>query len=236
MRYTKVIFLGIIAACILIAGCGKRMLTTRIEDGIAARLPQIVGPARSYKVEVSGHTKDMIKGDMTQIRIFGEGVNLLPELVVDELQVTLNDVDFDTKTQTIKSCGATKFIAVLREPTFNAYLKSAKPDLPELGVKLLQDKVAVHIRPTVLKMSVGVDLEGYLRVVRPAKIYFEVDRLKLAGLKMPGMVADYLEEKINPIQDFSSTGLSVNLTSVNIAPGLLKMQGSADLMDAIKAR
>lgn len=233
MRYTVSILLAVALMTAVVGGCGKRTLTSRIENGIAARLPEVIGPASSYRVEVAGHTGRMIKGKMAQIRIFGEGVEITDELTVDELRVTMDDVVFDKKSETIKSCAATNFQATVKETTFNTYLRAARPDLNELRINLKKDRMSVHLRPAVLKISLGVDVEGVLRVAQPAKVYFEVDRLALAGLKMPSLVADYVEEKINPVHDLSTTGLKVRLSSVSVTPGSVTLHGAADLVSVV---
>lgn len=224
----------ILIVAVLVSGCAKGIVTSQIESSIAERLPEIIGPARSYRVEVSGHTTQMIKGKMSQVRILGEVVSIAPNLAVDELEVTLDDIVFDRHTQAIKSCKATLFTAKVAERTLNAYLSAERPDLNELRVRLRRGRMLVHVRPAFLKLSVGVDLEGTLKVVAPAKVFFEVDRLKLAGLKMPGLTAEYIEEKINPVQDFSSSGLGIRLTSIEISPGALVMKGSAELDQRIR--
>lgn len=230
MRITALWLLFLAATLIIFsAGCGKSTLTSRIEGGIEARLPEIIGPARSYKVEVSGNTSRMVKGRVAQVRIHGEGVGITDDLTVDELHVTLDDVTFDRRAQSIKSCAATNFKALVYEPTLNDYLRNERPDLDDLRVRLRQNRMLVHVRPTVLRISFGVDLEGDLRIVDSDKVHFKVDRLALAGLKMPGLIAGYVEERINPVQDLSVAGFDAKIKRVRIIPGTLLMEGTADL-------
>ena len=224
------------AAAATISGCGKQMITSKIEKGIAQRLPEIIGPAKSYRVEVSGHTTSMIKGEMREIRIYGEDVAITPVLTVDKLFAKLENVDFDKRSQIIKSCSGSTFEATVSEAKLNSYLHTVRPDIEDLRVNLRKDKMLVHLRPKVLGLSFGTDVEGGLSVVEPAKVYYKVDRLALAGLKMPGILADYVEEKMNPIQDLSATNLKVRLSSADLQPGVLELKGSADLGSGLSAR
>jgi len=223
----------VLLAAVALGGCGKGVITSQIEQGIEARLPAIIGPAKSYDVHVSGRTFEMIKGRMATVSIHGEEVRVTPNLALDDLRVTLSDVVFDKRSQKIASCQDACFRATIREATLNQHLRATKPKLRDLRVRLQKDRMLVHLRPSLASISLGVDVEGTLRIGEPAKIYFEVDRLALAGIKMPALIADYVEEKINPLSDLSQSGLTLHLSSVTLMPGALEMTGSLDLASAL---
>lgn len=235
-RTTALCYMLLVVFAILLNGCGKQLVTSKIEKSIAARLPEVIGPADNYKVEVSGHTKDMLQGEIREIRIYGKNVEVAPILKADELFVVLSDVQADTNTQTIKHVGSANFEAVVREPALNSYLRVAHPDLNELKVTLKKGRMLVHVRPSVIGISFGVNLEGDLFVVKPSTVNYKVDRLALAGLKMPGMVADYIEGKINPVQDLSDNALKINLDSALIEQGAIRMKGTADVRASLAGK
>lgn len=225
MRYCVLIM--VICFAWALAGCAGDIINSKVENKIKESLPKLIGPAKSYDVEVRGPHSKMIKGHIKKLVIHGKDVWMLPDLCVDKLEVRMADVKADRKKSALKSVGETSFDAVISEKSLNEYIDSIRTDKPD--VKLLKGKMNVHGRPKAWVFSANVDITGSL-MPKGSKLYFQIDRLTVAGLKSPDIAIRLLEDWINPVLDLSTTGYSPEFRSVEILPGEVRITGTANLI------
>lgn len=224
MRYCALIMVTGLAWAL--AGCAGDIIDSRVENQIEDSLPKLVGPAKSYDVEVHGSRSKMMKGHIEKLVVHGEEVWMLPDLCVDKLEVRMTDVIADRKKSALMSVGETTFEAVISEKSLNEYFDNIRTDNPD--VKLLKGKMMIHGRPNAWIFSANVDLTGSL-MPKGSKLYFQIDRFLVAGLKSPAIGIRLLEDWINPVLDLGVTGYSPELKSVVILPGEIRITGVAHL-------
>jgi len=111
-----------------LAGCAGDIINSKVENKIKESLPKLIGPAKSYDVEVRGPHSKMIKGHIKKLVIHGKDVWMLPDLCVDKLEVRMADVKADRKKSALKSVGETSFDAVISEKSLNEYIDSIRTD------------------------------------------------------------------------------------------------------------
>ncbi|MDO8585980.1 MAG: DUF2993 domain-containing protein [Armatimonadota bacterium] len=148
----------------LLTGCGERLVANKIESRVERRLPSLLGPADSYKVEVSGRTTKMISGRLSELNIHGRNVRLQPDLNVDDLVIQMRGVRFDTDENRLTGVEETVFEAALSEKCLTRFIAKRQPDLKELKIELKRGKCTVRTRPSLLGLSAGVALTGDLEV------------------------------------------------------------------------
>jgi hypothetical protein len=158
-----------------VAGCVGDIIDSKVEKKIAESLPDLVGPAKSYDVEVHGSKGKMIKGQIEELIVHGEEVWLTPDLCIDALNVRMKDVVADRKKSELKSVGETTFEATLSEKSLNGYIDKIRTDSPKIKIKLLKGKMMVHGRPKAWIVSANVDVTGSLEP-KGDKLYLKVDR------------------------------------------------------------
>ncbi|MEN6371416.1 MAG: DUF2993 domain-containing protein [Armatimonadota bacterium] len=224
LRY--VALTSMIVLAFVLTGCAGDIIDNKVESKIEESLPSLVGPAKSYDVEVHGSHRKMIKGQIEKLIIHGEDVWLMPDLCIDHLTVNMTDVAADRKKSVLKSVGKTDFEATISEKSLNKYIDKIRTDDPE--IKLVQGKMKVHGRPKAWIVSANVDLTGSLEP-KGDKLYLKIDRFEVAGIKAPAIGAKMLEDWINPVVDLGITGLSPELKSVDISPGAMRIVGVAHL-------
>jgi len=212
-----------------LAGCGEGFVAGKIESRVERRLPEIIGPADSYKVDVSGRTAAMISGKLSKMIICGKGVTLQRDLKVDDLIVEMRGVRFDTETNELVSVEETTFEAVLSQKSLTRLIAKKRPELKELKVELRDSKATVSTRPSVLGLSAGLSLTGVLHLEPKNKVSFIPDRISVAGLPAPGFAVDYVSERINPIMDLSLAKFPAEITELTVSTGRLTVCGKADL-------
>jgi hypothetical protein len=211
---------------LVLTGCAGRMVSGQIEKGIEAKLPELIGPAKSYDVNVDGSAQKMIKGKIRQIDIHGTDVIVPPGLVVNSLDVQLTDVIADTKKGELKSIGGATFAAEVTEDSLNRYLAENRSD--KMRAQMLDGRMVVQAEPEVLGLSVGVKVTGHL-VPKGSKLDYRVDRLQVIGINTPQVAARMVEDEVNPVIDLANPPFAPVVKTVEIKPGVVRIAGTAAL-------
>jgi hypothetical protein len=214
---------------IFLAGCGDQFVGGKIESKVAECLPDIIGPADSYEVSVTGHAAKMISGKISQMTIHGKGVRLHQDFRVDDLVVEMKGVRFDTGSNQLTGTDETTFQVTLSDKSLTKYIAKRQPDLKQLKITMTRGKATVETRPTVLGVSAGVSLAGNLQLLPANKVNFVPDQISVAGLNMPGMVVDYVTKRINPVMDMSLANFPAEIHHLAVLNGEIRVSGTADL-------
>ncbi len=229
---TKVSIVALVACIALVcAGCVGGLVSGSIESRIEDSLPGIIGPADSYKVDVSGSSRKMIRGRFREIKIHGEAVKAVPGLTLDRLDVVLRNVEADTKTGALKHVDAVEFKAALFESSLNRYL-AGRPD--KLKVQLLNGKILANARPKKLGISANVSVMGRLSPSGGGRLDLNVERFKVAGVKVPSFGAKALEDRINPVVDVAPQGFMPNISAVKVTQEAVLIEGTADISSQVE--
>ena len=210
-----------------VTGCVDQIVSDRVENRIKERLPELIGPAESYHVEVHGSLNQMIRGWIREVEIRGKGVKVMPNLCMDTLDINLSDVAADPDTLEIKTIGEIGFEALISEQRINDYLAYTRKD--GLKVKLLDGKMITKSRPKVLGVSANIQVIGYL-VPDGRKLNFRIQRFEVAGIRTPKVAVHTLENRINPVLDMKTTQFSTELKTAAITPDGIRLTGDAKLV------
>jgi hypothetical protein len=235
IRTSSILIAAVLCAAFL-SGCGERLVEAKIASGIEKRLPTIIGPAKSYDVSVEGRTTKMMSGKVSRISIHGSGVQLQPELAVDDLVVEMRGVTFDTDNNQLTGTDETTFQALLSDKVLTSYVAKRQPDLKQLKITMSRGKMTVQTRPGLLGVSAGVSLTGGLELAPGNKVCFVPDRMSVAGLSMPGMVVDFVTKRINPVMDLSLAGFPAQIVDLAVVNGGVRVSGTADLSRGLGVR
>ncbi|MDO8683276.1 MAG: DUF2993 domain-containing protein [Armatimonadota bacterium] len=225
----------IISAALLLAGCGEGYVGRKIEAGVAKRLPDIIGPADSYEVSVSGRTTKMISGRISHMTIHGKGVRPAGDLFVDDLIVDMRDVEFDTDKDRLSEVGETTFEATLLEKSLNQYVSTRQPDLKDLKITLKNGKATVYTKPNIIGsfISASITITGCAELGPRNTVNFVPDKLSVAGISMPEIAIKFVTERINPVMDMSLAKFPATIKSVSIIDRGIKIKGIADLKNGL---
>lgn len=219
--------LSVLLACVGLCGCAGKIVSNKAEDKIAEKLPELIGPAKSYDVKLHGSTKQMIRGKVDEIKIHGDDVEVVPDLTINSLDIDMKGVEADTKTSTLKKVRETTFQATVTEDSLNRYLAAVRKEKPR--VELQRGKMVVIVREQLLSLSSDVRLTGRL-VSNHDELNFKVDKLEVAGIKTPNIAARAVEDQINPVMELEFKGFAPELTSTKIETGIITVEGTAQLI------
>lgn len=220
---------------LLIAGCGVgQSAQTIVAHKIADALPQAIGPASHYDVQVSGDALGLARGRARGVQIVGQDVRMTPAVTLDVLTLSARDIVFDAKSRQVQSIGSASFAASLGQAHLTEYLLQARPNLSvTLGANDLQAALPVAVGP----IHATVAVRGTLVPTTPgaSTLDFVADRARLGILPVPAFAVNAALEAVNPILDLSRVKVPIGVQSADVVGGQLTIKGTAQL-DALSRR
>lgn len=217
---------------LVMCGCGGRA-RRKVEEGIAKSLPDIIGPARSYHVTVTGSLFGMMRGNLREIKITGREVEIKNALILSRLDVTLTNVEFDPDTRVVKKVDSTDFSATMSEEDLNVYLAKTYPNIPDLGASLRDCLIVVSAAPSLSAAKVHIRAEATLNVLAERRLVMDLKKITAGGLPAPWFARNYIEKKLNPVFDAADLGFDARIASVRLHRGSMTLTGQLNLMKAI---
>lgn len=220
----KLLLFLILAA--FVAGCSGGLITSEVEKGVRRALPDYIGPASKYTVDVHGDEAAILKGKIERLEINGTDVRVDPKLTIRQLYVDMRGVRFNVKTHALKSVEDTSVNAVIAEQAVNHYIGEARGDTT-LTVRLEPGKIIAHFVPKVVGVSVPIAVSGTPKIVGGDKVNFEADSAALGRLPVPAPVVNKALDLLNPVLDLSTMKLPVTLREIRLERGQVRVLGGA---------
>lgn len=210
----------------LTAGCGSDPSPFRsIERAVEQEMTARVGPAAAYRARVSRSGGNLVAGRIPWIEIEGKEVRLEGNLVLETLLVRLEGVRFDRGKREMTGMNAGVFTATVTPEAVTAAVRQRGPRLQDVRVRLRGAEIVVDASPALLGIGVPVQVEGRPVLRDEARIDFDVSRLAVLRIGLPGLAVRRLEEAINPIVDLSAMRLPVRATEVRVWESRLRVAG-----------
>lgn len=228
---------GIAASLLSTAGCAHRYADGKASDRVNAILPGYIGPADSYETHVaSDSTGALLRGHIRSVHIEGHGVRLQPNLTVAALTLDFGEVMVDPHAGALRSIGSARFVCRISEGDLDRYVRSLRPDIPELSVALPGRSVRVTAKSALIGISAPVSVEGVLTPnLGFTTLNFEPDRAKVSFLPLPGLLLDYLSKRLNPAVDLTNLRVPIRVSRADVHDGMLELTGSVAPDDLMRA-
>lgn len=215
------------AVLALLASCA-RPGEKKAERAVEELLPQYLGVAQSYRVQVKGASLGaLMRGRVRTVTIIGHGVQLLPECRVTELRLDATEIEVDKGRQSLKSVGEARFIARIEERELDRLVRARRPKLAGLALGLRGSRVRVQVTPEILGYpTLPVQVDGSLLARGGgATLDFEPDKARLLILPIPKPILDFVAERINPVVDFSALKAPIRVEKAEVKGGALWLTG-----------
>lgn len=215
-KYSRsAIGLTLALSSLLSTGCTP---TSLVEQGIERELPQYVGPAESYDVDIKGLS--VSAGTAESVIAVGERVRPEGAPVIDRLQLDLRGVVYDKAAEKLTQVEGALLTAVIKTPDLSDFLESYR-NVDEAEVVLRSpNEATLRIRPQIGNYSVPpgvtVDVTGSL-VGDDTQLRFEVSEVSAAGIDISAIAASRLSDAVNPLADLENLPVKVEITSVVVA-------------------
>jgi len=220
-----------------LSGCGvnpRRLAEKRVE----AQLPHLIAPAKRYRVYLLGRHEKMFQGKVRAARIVGEGVEIQQGLILRELVVELEEIEYRKDAPIRAKQGS--FHASMDDEVLQSYLGSLLPPVrsPWNLVVSRLDNLLIRSRAGEMRLSIDVytrlgvkisaELSGRLRLKDGSQVWFEDTELKVIGLSVPEKVRELLSELFlnRPLIDLSDIRAPIRIERVAIGEGTLMFDGA----------
>ncbi len=217
----------VLLTLLVLVGCA-RPGEKKAEKAVEELLPQYLGPAQSYKVQVKAASLGaLMRGRVRTVTIVGRGVQLMPECTVAELHVDASEIEIDKGSQSLKSVGQARFVARIEEKELDRLVRTRRPKLADLKVGLRGTFVSVRVTPELLGYpTIPIQVEGNL-LSRGGGVTmdFEPDRARLVIVPIPKPALDFVAERINPVVDFSALKAPIRVERAEVKGGSLILSG-----------
>lgn len=221
----KAAFLSI--AALFLAGCSTGIIRSQIEQGIRESLPDYIGPAKKYKVDVKGSETAMIGGKIDQLIIDGTEVQINENLCIDHMNIVMNKVRFNPQTHKVKEVESTTFEGELTSKTINSYISKDKDSKYKAQIRLEDGKVIVDAAPGLLGISVPVSIKGSPVIREDTKVNFVADEASLSIIPVPAFIVNRLLNGVNPVLDMSQMKFPVTIKDITIKKDKIIVKGNA---------
>ena len=180
----------------------------------------------------------MFQGKVRAARIVGEDVEIQPQLVLRELVVELEDIEYRRDAPLRAKQGF--FHATLNDEALQSYLSDLLPPVrsPWNLVVTRLDNLRIRSRAGEVRLSVDVhtrlgvkisgELSGKLRLREGMQIWFQDTEMKIVGLSVPEKVRELLSELFlnRPLIDLSGIRAPIRIDRIAIGEGTLMFEGT----------
>lgn len=216
---------ALLLAGLLLTGCVPS--TDAIERRIERELPELLGPADRYDVEIEGlRARD---GRADRVTATGERVRMEDAPVLDRLVVEMEGVAYDRREQRLDRVDTLRATAHLRPADLEAFLEAHR-NVRDAAVTLrAPDEATIRLRPELggLALPRGMELEVRGRLEpRAGRLHLAVDRVEAAGAGLGDTAARRLADAVNPLVDLSAPGADLRITGARVEGGALRLDAA----------
>jgi len=216
-----------------LSGCGGKSACRKVEKAVLSRLPELIGRAESYAVKADCGMWDLMNGSVDGLHVEGRNVAVDGKYFVDELVVEMRDVRFDVGSQTLKSVRSTDVQAVVSNESMLRFVNQGHPELKVSRITIAEGSLCAEAKPELMGFSAAVEVTGVLKALGDGKVDFVPRKVTAGGLPVPGMLANNVVERFNPVLDFSKLRLPITVTDIRLVDGKALVTGTANLSRGI---
>ena len=231
-----------------LVGCGRTINRTA-ERRIRDVLPDLLGPARAYRVHVDNDPERTLRGRLARVTIDGDDVTLKNGLILDSLHLELTGVDVDTAAGRVRDIKATKFTATVGDANINDYLvgetfqgekiRNVRVKCRPGGVTISAERQMVQVSPPIIGGSVSLfvpfQLTGPVHLTGPRQMALDAQQLDVVGIPITGTPLEFLMKRFDSGFDLNVLPFPVTLTDAQTTEGQIVLTGTADVSSIIKS-
>jgi hypothetical protein len=226
-----------------IAGCA-RPINREAERRIRRALPDLIGPARQYRVRVENDPIRTLRGRLSNVTVHGDDVEMPNGLLLDHLYLEIKGIEVDTGKSRVKKIGETRFVATVGAANLDEFLAGASPpgeSIRKVRVTLGDNQVTLAGEREALKLNVPFtggqairvkvpfQIIGPLRVAGPRRMEIDPTRITVIGIPISGFPLSFIKDRFENAIDLNALPFPVELGAVQTASGRLILSGTADV-------
>jgi hypothetical protein len=219
----------------LASGCAPP--TAQVERAIERELPRTLGPADSYRAEVTGLR--LASGEASRVAIVGQRVRPEDAPVLDRLDLDLYGVRFSPQARRVERADSARGTVRITAADLVDFL-GERQGVREATLTLSSpDRATIRLRPELggLPVPRGVTAEatGRLRA-EDGHVHFEVEAVRAGGLDLGSAAARTLSDTINPLVDLTDRPGRLRVRAVRVENGALILDATGDVSGLVAPR
>ena len=217
-------------SALVLVGCGDSPDVIAAHK-IADAMPDMIGPAKHYDVDVDAGAMSLARGHAHRVQIHGKDVQLSPGLIVNKLDVDAHDVSFDKETRQVEHASHVDVNGTIGQLHLDRYLAASKPGINGLAVQIRWTDLEATVPVSALGMSTTVRVDGVLVPSRfgADKLDFVPSGADIGPVPIPHKLIDIAMNRINPVLDLSGLKFPVQVSSARAVNGQLVVEGTTTL-------
>lgn len=210
------------------SGCGSRAIKRKVESEIARSVQQMLGQAESCRVELTGSTLSLARGNIKEMKIYAEDLHLKNGITLAQLEVSLKDLQVDTNSRAIKKCAEARYRACVTNKEIQNYLLKRYPNIPGLSIEPLEGKLSIKVTPRIAGISIPIEAIALPKAQHGTEVAVDFQKIDVAWVPTPGFAREYLEKRLNPILKAADLGFDARIEQAFIDGEMLVLTGTFD--------
>lgn len=232
---------------VLLTGC-TRAVNRAAERRIRDALPDLLGPAKQYRVHIDNAPERTVRGRLANVTVDGDTVQLGNLLLVERIHLDLKGVEVDTDKSQVTAVREAAFVVTVSEASLDEFLTGEGPQgerLRKMHVRLGDNQVTISgerevintklpFLGTPVKIRVPFSLTGPLRVAGPTRMEIDPTRITVVGIPVFGGPLNFIKDRFERSVELERLPFPVQLTEVRSEKGRLILAGKADVLSILQ--
>ena len=218
-----------LAAVAWLAALGACATEGRVENRLEEVLEARLGPAEEYQVDVDGLNAGT--GVAELVRAVGVRVQPRNGPTLDRLEIEMRDARYDRDLRRLVGAESVRATVWVRPNDLERFLEREERVRSASVTLAPPDRMRLRFRPELglpIPLNVMAEFAGTIEG-RGSELHFVVEEASAAGFDVDDDMADRLTRFINPIVDLSELPLDLEVTSVTIENGALRVDATGDV-------
>jgi hypothetical protein len=224
--YTRV-STTVVACAALLAGC--QATDDRVEARIERELPDLLGPADRWEVDVEGVESDASGADA--VDVIGYRIRPRQGPVIDRLSIELRDLRYDRDARRLERAESARATAWINGADLADFIERQGGVRDATVTMSAPDSLFLRVRPELggLLVPPGANVEIVGTVEgRGPYLEYDVADVHAAGLDLGDWGSRRLTRLINPLIDLSDLPLRLDVTAVRVEGRTVRLDAEGD--------
>lgn len=212
------------------SGCVNRMARDKAEREIEKMLPEALGPAENYDVQVEGSASALMKGRLNNVRIHGTKVQAKDLPLLESLEANVADLHVDVDSFAVVSSGPAAWAGTVSGAELTRLVDGKVPLVDDLVVEVEDGGLVLSGRAGYGRVGARGSVQVRPEIRGGDEIWLvplRVDTLGV-GAGVPVWAQTRLADALNPVYRIPENPLGIRVESVSVSDGLLQLKGTFD--------
>lgn len=217
-------------ALLTAAGCFDSAAQRRAEREILAVLPDLIGSAEKYEVDVKGSASGIMRGRFTSITVQGTNIQPLDLPPLVRMEALIENLDFDIANRRVRSSGKATWKGWMADSELKDILEGRIPLVSSMTVLSKPNFVEITGQMTLRGVTGQGRVDAIPSIRNNREIWLKPTRVESLGIgvPIPGWGQRQIENLINPVYVIESKEIPLVVERIVPEEGKLRLEGTFD--------